>query len=138
MEANNDVKKEVIAFIAPDNVLDTGNKYLAQTVSYGEGGRVNLTSDTKISFINNNVRSTLRIDERNLICCLYLNLDKSSIEFLDTKYLIDLRILILNSTNITKVDTAKLLKLEILCIKSTEIKEINVVNLTLLTVLDIS
>ena len=53
-----------------------------------------------LTFTDNKVENTYRIDERNLLYCWYLNLGESSIIELCTLHLKNLRVLILSKTRV--------------------------------------
>ena len=77
-------KKEEGPFKPGPGMHDTAKDYLVKVVSYGGGySRDNPLSDgTKISFNNNKLTTSKRIDERNLSKCQMLNLKDSTVESL--------------------------------------------------------
>ena len=84
-----------------------------------------LTDGTNISFATNILRGLAQIDERNLVNCQQLNLDRSSITSLCTKYLSNLRVLSLRYTKIRSIQTCNLRNIELLDISWTFIVELN-------------
>ena len=72
----------------------------------------------------------MRLDERNLGLCIYLNLYSSSIEVLTTKWLSALRVLILRYSKIKVIDTIPLVSLEYLNASCTSITELSTVSLS--------
>ena len=59
---------EVVRFKADKGVYDTGNEYYLEKVSYGERVEVKLSDFVTIEF-DENIITSARIDERNLILC---------------------------------------------------------------------
>lgn len=103
---------------------DTQDMYKVNTVSYGCSNFCS-ANNMKIKFSANKLINTSKIDERNLIFCLYLNFYCASITSLETTYLGNLRVLILYSSKIEELITAPLVNLEYLDISETNIFELN-------------
>ena len=86
-------------------VHDTQKQYKSVSVSFGVAWSRTLKDGTIVHFIDNILPSSSRIDERNLVFCIFLNVAHSSITLLDTTYLSNLRVLILFETRIRQLDT---------------------------------
>ena len=65
---------------------DTSEMLNKANVSYGVAYDCALNNGVFVSFIRNKLITASRIDETNLVYCLYLNLAGSSVTYLDTKY----------------------------------------------------
>ena len=70
-----------------NGVFDTSADYLKETVSYGRRDTTTLIDGKRVEFADNILENATRIDERNLICTKFLNLDYSSVTQLNTSSL---------------------------------------------------
>ena len=126
-----DIKPDIVT-LGPDekreNSHDTKNKCNNANVSYGywnSGLNFTLSDGKKISFTKNKLMTATSIDERYLTHCLYLNLNSSSLKFLNTENLGALRVLHLYEVKLKKLDAVYLVNLEYLNIGYTCIRELN-------------
>ena len=115
--------------ITPSSVeiYDTSAEYSLKRVSYGSSysgwdSGSPLLDGTSYVFEDNYCSTIKQICEYNLIKCLYLNLDSSSITSLNTQYLGQLRVLVLYETYISSIFTDSLVNLLYLDIACTKIK----------------
>ena len=67
--------------------VNFGVEFTTETMKFNDG--------STITFTDNKLENTDRIDERNLVYCQYLNLRESSIIDLCTLHLVNLRVLML-------------------------------------------
>ena len=95
-------------------VRDTKDKYKSVSASYGIAWSHILNDGRNVQFGDNILSSYSRIDERNLIFCVCLNIAHSSVTFLDTIYLRNLRVLIVFETKLSSLNTLSLINLEYL------------------------
>ena len=93
---------------------DTHDVYAVENVSYGdwiEGDTIILSDKTEVTFSDSCIEDFTSIDERNLVLCLFLNLECSTITSFNAVHLGHLRVLNLMRTVIVSVCTKSLTNL---------------------------
>ena len=91
-------------------------------MSFGTDFIATLANGTTIQFFEYRLITIIKIDERNLTKCLYLNLQEALIMNLDTVHFGALRVLMLAYCKIHILNTIPLVNLQFLQIQSTNIK----------------